>query len=996
MMANYKGYADNPAFRPEQIAKGLEQIDRQTARMVAALQEEKNAAIRSRQDVSQGMAQAAQIQSQQLTRDQQIAVGNQKTILDAATQERRRALEEYNVQSEAGRQIFNAFAKMSETAMVNLQKLQREKYIEEWQNETADVIRLGENHPAVKQFRAAAASQQIEVTKAQGEAAKAQLQGARESEVAQALGNFQDLSPGVQMGLMYLSKGRYGAFIRDYKGDITLTRSNGTVETFKASEAGRDPERQQAVISKLMPLFLKSEGYEGINPGMLWASGLLPAMVRDNETMLNQAERNYTQDRTAQIESKTIQNILATAQTGDVAQLSRAIEEGRRTLAPLIGQTAYNKKVDDLASLTDENGDPLIEAQLLINASTGPQGEPMGIQRQSQLLRTQRLLEIQKSREAEAAIEAKVNTWLRENISTIEQQFADAQGDEADAVVHASAQQALSELGYIGPHPKITELYKNQRTQNKILEQQRADDAKATQTITPALINATQDREIRENLRQAYAKQQGISLGPDYESTKKVLENLAKTHAGVDPSATNLTVGADQVNIALNEAFAQKFRMYTGPGGRFQGNEGAARQEIIRELQRELVENDPGSLFYKKPNTPNNIPEFPNINRRNLNRQANLNFQLDLIKQAGSTRDPNKVYTVLSDQLKSQLPSLRDQLVAGQVISYPPQIRKAAEKNILNTQPSAILTKLLRMNNLETYKPPNPAVTRVEANPTYLNQYVNTEQRSLTRTERVIVEASSNPQEGLTNSLRRSISSGSDFTPTGNGKERTIQVGRHLLSRGYVAWQHPNFDADRGFVPEGGARVGRRTYNSPHHHQEALDFPIGDNGEAKLDQLYNYLNARRQQYGINQLLWRVKDHYDHLHVDFHQGVTGAPSQPTTTQTPTTQPANREAPRNVGYQNVDPFKAIPASRPPDPTAVNAEQWFKTSVKGVYNLAKSLDADRREGVFNLLLSTANTVSNLKSAQAKQTFLGAASAYIDNVWAGKLWDAFLKYFK
>lgn len=111
---------------------------------------------------------------------------------------------------------------------------------------------------------------------------------------------------------------------------------------------------------------------------------------------------------------------------------------------------------------------------------------------------------------------------------------------------------------------------------------------------------------------------------------------------------------------------------------------------------------------------------------------------------------------------------------------------------------------------------------------------------------------------------------GEPNTISGNGKRRTIQVGRALLDEGYVMWQHPNFDADRGYVADGSARVGKHTTNSAHYHGEALDFPIGDNGEARLDALYAKLMRNKEKWGIRNIIWRAPGHHHHLHVDFYQ------------------------------------------------------------------------------------------------------------------------------
>jgi hypothetical protein len=104
-------------------------------------------------------------------------------------------------------------------------------------------------------------------------------------------------------------------------------------------------------------------------------------------------------------------------------------------------------------------------------------------------------------------------------------------------------------------------------------------------------------------------------------------------------------------------------------------------------------------------------------------------------------------------------------------------------------------------------------------------------------------------------------------TVAGNGKQRTIQVGRQLLDDGYVIWQHPNFDVDRGYVQEGGARVGQHATNSAHYHGEALDLPASHNSAAKLDALARRLRANMEGYGVTQVFWGP-GHDTHMHITF--------------------------------------------------------------------------------------------------------------------------------
>lgn len=106
-----------------------------------------------------------------------------------------------------------------------------------------------------------------------------------------------------------------------------------------------------------------------------------------------------------------------------------------------------------------------------------------------------------------------------------------------------------------------------------------------------------------------------------------------------------------------------------------------------------------------------------------------------------------------------------------------------------------------------------------------------------------------------------------------NAKERTVIVGQELLNMGFRAWQHPNFNLDKGFVPGGRQRVMRRSYDSAHHHAEALDFPLSHNTPEQLDKLYQYLSSNQRQLGVRKILWRDGGmHEDHLHVEFDHQV----------------------------------------------------------------------------------------------------------------------------
>ena len=127
------------------------------------------------------------------------------------------------------------------------------------------------------------------------------------------------------------------------------------------------------------------------------------------------------------------------------------------------------------------------------------------------------------------------------------------------------------------------------------------------------------------------------------------------------------------------------------------------------------------------------------------------------------------------------------------------------------------------------------------------------------------------PQATVTSSSPAGTTGNSRLLGHGMGKQRTIEIGKQLQAQGFSMWQHPDFHIDKGYTGSGNERVMRRSYNSAHHHGEALDFALSHNTEERLDQLFAYFDNNRERLGVSELLWKNDpNHFDHLHVGFKQ------------------------------------------------------------------------------------------------------------------------------
>lgn len=289
----------------------------------------------------------------------------------------------------------------------------------------------------------------------------------------------------------------------------------------------------------------------------------------------------------------------------------------------------------------------------------------------------------------------------------------------------------------------------------------------------------------------------------------------------------------------------------------------------IRIMQDESLRNDPARLSNLVEQTTRQVLSAPEFQASWDGNTARFNFQKPLqLRSIPITNGKEDFRTLTAKQIFIDLKVPASQLNPTTDIFIDTQTLKTEAKALLDGNMSAVSRRtrdLARALNIPT-KGLIDAQLKV-AGMGGLGEY------------KTFLETGSNyetpAQRNLptTEELQRMYPSFSSSTapintPAGNGKNRTIQVGRQLLSEGYVIWQHPNFDYEKGYVPEGGQRVMRRTYDSPHHHGEALDLPLSHNSEARLDALARRLRANPQRYGITQVLWKEKDHYDHLHITF--------------------------------------------------------------------------------------------------------------------------------
>ncbi len=197
--------------------------------------------------------------------------------------------------------------------------------------------------------------------------------------------------------------------------------------------------------------------------------------------------------------------------------------------------------------------------------------------------------------------------------------------------------------------------------------------------------------------------------------------------------------------------------------------------------------------------------------------------------------------------------------------------------------------------------------------------------------------------------LANQLGDGKPKTKATNGYLNAVSVGKMLTDQGVGVWQHPDFNIKTGFTGSGLEGMMKRASNSFHSSGEALDIPIADQGEERLNQIASMLGANKKKLGINELKWKDDaDHMDHIHVSFKgndepikpASVAAAPSSKSTTVDNITAAKDIDSPTNDMQKKIT--QAVLSQQTQVPMSV-PQSGNKTVVVGADSEVPTPDID-----------------------------------------------------
>ena len=722
--------------------------------------------------------------------------------------------------------------------------------------------------------------------------------------VAQMSRAITRLSPGQQIAYTKDRAAQYPGYIAQALSDPEANiEVNG--QAYKAAEISKDPGLYSQFLTETRYRFLDENGLSGLSMEAM-REALDPMMQVEGQLLATNQDEFVAQQRTNAIQEALL--LGERMATGEI-QAGTADTIYSQLVYGYSGEYAkVNEEVERIVqNLPPERRQQFLDLELDNGSTFGELKSRWDRIRQNDIAE-----EVKDVRNGQALAQARVTQWGIDNYDNIRQQLEEAEGDSTKIQqIENSLEQALIEQsgGYNVDLPGIKNLVNSYSS--KAADQFTAQFATDQQQGTLSLEKADQAPtvEAREAYIKAYRAQEVAKFGPEFAEAQNELETLGGRITQIkgqqaQPGEQNPFQGV--VTRDLKALFRQRFDYAIQEYGvttaeatayALQGGVDVKAPQpgsILYEVDQGINQNNPDSRYYRSADS--SYVTFPNLNLRG----SSYKSYPDLKKAVDTPGFEDRANSVLSQpQLKNLSESWNNR---DGTFMLPTNLTKALDDAGYDQSPKARIDLINRQIRAFNEDNPDYAIKELKpdkfvqdldaVDPATMRIFEDMPDLSTVRAGRGTAQMEAS--QGDTTRLQRSIRMPGAQDPVGPAgynpasfpdpsdvtdlnypaTGRTVQVGRALEKMGWRPWQHPDFNVNRGYTGSGNERVMRRDYNSSHHHGEALDYPVSNHTPAELDELYNYLDQNRQRFGIKTILWRVENHYDHLHVDFDHRIGG--------------------------------------------------------------------------------------------------------------------------
>ena len=626
-MTKYKRSFKGGSFRAEQAStQGEARLTEYSNRIASALREERDAVISNRDRVSKAMGDASKIQSDQLERDRRIQQQNTQIEIDQARQQRERAMAKYEAETASSKEIYSTIAGLSNKAAIKLQEIEVERLHEQWNQDYADVIALGDDAPAVKQVKALIADFTAKQVEATAKLQESRNEGASEVDISEAAARIRELSYGAKLATFRQLGDQYHTVLKSAFLDDTFEYTDGQGNKFTGKQAVRNPERTGIVAAQTMQRYLALNGLVGINPALLQTSGLLDAMLGQNQQVKQVAEKASVIDRNNEADlsfNHTLGTIYGPKSEGyDTAEATKWIQSQWPDLVLRKGTAGALDYLTELFETVDENGDPVYPVDALYNANLSVDGQPSipFSQRKERVAKINRTL--REAKDADYSAKERKNQRDAKKFyddmfrRATEEGMLAARDAQGDADWFATTETLIrNKFGYVPQNlTRDRQQYAESNLQESQAKLERAQAMRRAGVLTQGTVNAIDNPQLRQKAQELLIQQNRTSkYGQNYQETLDSLEANARTLASASPIGSKGPL-AERLNMVMRSQFERDYK----EGLRLKdGNTELALSYAQQQHQKQVGLaniNDPNALFLVGTG-PNNEATLPNVDK---------------------------------------------------------------------------------------------------------------------------------------------------------------------------------------------------------------------------------------------------------------------------------------------------------------------------------------------------------------------------------------------
>jgi len=658
-MAKYKRSIKGGTFRPEQVSeRGESRLQEYSDRITGALRDERDAVISNRNRIADAMRENANIESQQASTNAQIQQQNVQTQLNDIQTQNAAAQRQFENDTRAQQQIFGTVASLSLTASKKLREIEVQRLQEKWNQDYYQTLTLGDNDPNVRYVEALLRDSDAKRVEGYTALNAAKENGADELDLSEAAKKFKELSYGAKLATFAKVGQMYPSYLNQQFMDDTTQYTDRDGNRFTGSQASRNADRTAIVAAASMQRYLDLSRLTGTNPALLQKSGLLNAMLSQNQSVMKTAREANLEDNNFKADSDLNYQI---ANAPDAATAKRIIETEWVDLVNRKGLEGAHNYVTELFKTVDSDGNPVYNEKALFAAELGPEGKAWGDNWKARREAIQKSLASSRDSVFRQQEQRRQNNAIQDyrlRQDELNEQLS-AAGARDDLDIIATAKKAYSDKyeGFIPPQlldleRSVLKENKDEAAQKLEVVTQRARDG----LLTQGEVLSIEDPTMRSQAQALLIEQNKTSrFGNDYQETLKALKQDAKLIAK-DSLEGASSSSAIEVQFFMEKQFAAWYK----EGLANNNNDPTAALAYARQNhQSELAKSKAGieDGLYLRKFDDNNGSVYPNIQAEKRRTAAITDQNIARIEdQVGATG----IGALDSPGLVSSAPNLRN------------------------------------------------------------------------------------------------------------------------------------------------------------------------------------------------------------------------------------------------------------------------------------------------------------------------------------------------